>query len=48
MRCLLDESILVDFDVPLTKEQLFNEVASIMREQQAQTEKEETVETDDK
>lgn len=47
MRCLLDESILVDFDVPLTKEQLFNEVASIMREQQAKTEREETVETVD-
>lgn len=48
MRCLLDESILVDFDVPMTKEQLFNEVASIMREQQAKTEKEEAVEAADK
>lgn len=48
MRCLLDESILSDFDVPLTQEQLFNEVASIMREQQAKTDKEERVELDDK
>lgn len=37
MKCLLDENILADFDVQLSKEQLFNEVASIIRERQAKT-----------
>lgn len=45
MKCLLDESVLVDFDVPLTKEQLFNEVATIMRERQAKSDKNETLES---
>lgn len=30
MQCLQDESILTDHDVPLTKEQLFSEVASLI------------------
>lgn len=30
MQCLQDESVLVDPDVPLTKEQLFSEVASFI------------------
>lgn len=45
MKCLLDENVLTDFDVPLTKEQLFNEVASIIRERQAKSDKEETFES---
>lgn len=30
MQCLQDESVLVDPDVPMTKEQLFSEVASFI------------------
>lgn len=33
MQCLQDESVLTDHDVPLTKEQLFSEVASLINSQ---------------
>lgn len=35
MQCLQDEIVLADHDVPLTKEQLFSEVASIINARKA-------------
>lgn len=40
MQCLLDESVLVDLDEPLTKEQLFSAVGSFIKSRKSDEEEE--------